>query len=114
MKFVNKLGVISLIVLMFSFMNIANALEQCHGKQVNSCNLSKTQTDCENSFRKDKDTNSLVFPSNCQWANNACSAKSQENRCQKDAIEKCSQSSDCKGWKTNGAVCIQGACQYPG
>ncbi len=99
---------------MFSFMNIANALEQCHGKQVSLCNQSKTQADCENTFRKDTDSNSLKAPVNCQWVKDACSAKTADNRCSTDKIEKCSQSSDCKGWKTNGAVCIQGTCQYPG
>ena len=36
MKFVNKLSVISLIVLMFSFMNVANA-DNCNGIQAKSC-----------------------------------------------------------------------------
>jgi len=38
MKFVNKLTVLSLIVLMFSFMNVANAKNICAGnRSVKSC-----------------------------------------------------------------------------
>jgi len=37
MKFVNKLSVVSLLVLMFSFMNIATAADQCVGTAVPSC-----------------------------------------------------------------------------
>lgn len=36
MKFFNKLSVLSLIVLMFSFMNVANAA-RCQHSQVSSC-----------------------------------------------------------------------------
>ena len=36
MKFFNKLSVLSLIVLMFSFMNVANA-DDCNGLQAKSC-----------------------------------------------------------------------------
>ena len=61
MKLVNKLSVISLIVLMFSFMNVANAAgnwdnmegtTQCAGKKVINCdNASKTKADCESTWR---------------------------------------------------------------
>ena len=34
MKFVNKVSVLSLVVLMFSFMNVANAMNVCAGNQV--------------------------------------------------------------------------------
>ena len=47
MKFFNKLSVISLMVLMFSFMNVANALPTCVGDGTNSCSAQKSKDLCE-------------------------------------------------------------------
>lgn len=58
MKFVNKLSVISLVVLMFSFMNVANAADAapppaiaaaCKGTRVAACNEIKGKSQCESS-----------------------------------------------------------------
>ena len=70
MKFVNKLSVISLIVLMFSFMNVANA-DSCPAANPSSvCNTNKTQHNCLNNFTSDK--NSSTGYSQCKWVNSKC------------------------------------------
>ena len=53
MKLVNKLSVVSLIVLMFSFMYFANAGSDalCRGTQVSNCGKSTTQSACESTWR---------------------------------------------------------------
>lgn len=74
MKFVNKLSVIGLVVLMFSFMNIAQAgYPACTGTGVGSCDQSKTQAACESTHRLE---NSLKGASNrqCQWDGSTCRA----------------------------------------
>ena len=53
MKFFNKLSVISLIVLMFSFMNVANAANAapvCQGTSVSACSKIKDQSQCANNY----------------------------------------------------------------
>ena len=58
MKFVNKLSVIGLVVLMFSFMNVANAADAapppviaaaCKGTRVAACNEIKDKSQCADS-----------------------------------------------------------------
>jgi hypothetical protein len=49
MKFVNKLSVIGLIVLMFSFMNVAQAAA-CKGTKVTGCSQIKDQSQCANNY----------------------------------------------------------------
>ena len=49
MNFVNKLSVISLLVLMFSFMNVATAVE-CTGSKVKACSNVKDQSTCASSY----------------------------------------------------------------
>ena len=54
MKFVNKLSVLSLVVLMFSFMNVAQAADAaprpaCKGTRVAACNEIKGKSQCESS-----------------------------------------------------------------
>ncbi len=68
MKFFNKLSVISLIVLMFSFMNIAQAAT-CSGYAVSSCDASKTPSSCQNSYR-------TASPRlQCAWDGTVCRAR---------------------------------------
>ena len=76
MKFVNKLSVISLVVLMFSFMNFAYAdptpPSYCVGKQVDSCdqintlnkNDEKKGIACNNSYQNDTATGQST---QCKW-----------------------------------------------
>ena len=66
MKFVNKLSVISLMVLMFSFMNVANAdvdAPQCQGTSVSACSKIKDPSQCANNFIKNKDGSHTQ----CKW-----------------------------------------------
>ena len=77
MKFVNKLSVISLVVLMFSFMNVANAAQppDCRGNVVNFCNQSKTPSDCANTFRAAAPTKQCAWDSStstCRANGSAC------------------------------------------
>jgi hypothetical protein len=55
MKFVNKLSVISLVVLMFSFMNVAQAADACQGTSVSACSKIKDQSQCANNYVANKD-----------------------------------------------------------
>jgi len=78
MNFVNKLSVISLLVLMFSFMNIATAdTAICKGTRLTYCNKATTQSACEGSWR-----NGGTKASQCLWVNGTtagtftCSASS--------------------------------------
>ena len=68
MKFFNKLSVISLIVLMFSFMNIANAAPACQAPIVSACSDIKDPTQCASS--------SMVFADGsgfkCKWNGSSC------------------------------------------
>ena len=67
MKFFNKLSVISLIVLMFSFMNVAQAAD-CSGTGVSSCDASKTDSACGKTYR-------TTAPSyQCKWDGKICRA----------------------------------------
>ena len=72
MKFVNKLSVISLIVLMFSFMNVVNAANLCKHSQTRSCddvnklpysNDEKAKW-CNGYFEASSETNAHQ----CEWA----------------------------------------------
>ena len=65
MKFVNKLSVISLLVLMFSFMNIAQAANPCIGTAVNACSKITDQSKCANSYL----TNNDGSGTQCTWGN---------------------------------------------
>jgi len=75
MKFVNKLSVVSLLVLMFSFINIATAdTAICKGTRLTFCNKATTQSVCESSWR-----NGDTKASQCVWVNGTtCSASSTE------------------------------------
>jgi hypothetical protein len=78
MKFVNKLSALSLVVLMFSFMNVANAdatpPSNCVGRQVDSCdqintlNISddKKAKACNNSYQNVTATGQAT-PTQCKW-----------------------------------------------
>ena len=69
MKFVNKLSVIGLIVLMFSFMNIATAADACQGTSVTACSKIKDQSQCANNYL----TNSDGSGTQCTWNGSYCS-----------------------------------------
>ena len=63
MKFFNKLSVISLMVLMFSFMNVANAAPACKGTKVTSCSNIKDQSQCANNYLLNNDGSGKQ----CKW-----------------------------------------------
>ena len=63
MKFVNKLSVISLIVLMFSFMNVAQAAPACQGTKVTACSKVKDQSQCANNYLANSDGSGTY----CKW-----------------------------------------------
>lgn len=71
MKFINKLSVISLVVLMFSFMNVSYAAPPtktpaaCKGTKVSWCNEIKDQSQCANHFMVDGGTGLT-----CAWDKN--------------------------------------------
>ena len=76
MKFVNKLSVLSLVVLMFSFMNIANAIDRCKGSPYTCDDVNKTnQTDakkavaCNNAYEGVYDITSedVGKSTQCKW-----------------------------------------------
>jgi len=72
MKFVNKLSVISLLVLMFSFMNVAAsaaAALQCTGTAVYACSQVKDQSTCAKSYV----TNGGGCGFQCSWNGTSCS-----------------------------------------
>jgi len=75
MKFVSKLSVISLIVLMFSFINVANAAIDCPGNGTRNessvCNTYKSESLCLQNFTKDKNAR-LTGHSQCKWVNSKC------------------------------------------
>jgi hypothetical protein len=78
MKFVNKLSALSLVVLMFSFMNVANAdatpPSNCVGRQVDSCdqintlNMSddKLEQVCNNRYQI-VTASGQATPTQCKW-----------------------------------------------
>ena len=68
MKFVNKLSVISVIVLMFSLLNIANAAS-CSGTGVTGCSKNTDQASCTSSFLKTSD----FTGTQCTWNGSSCS-----------------------------------------
>jgi hypothetical protein len=74
MKFVSKLSVISLIVLMFSFMNLATAAPSCPGQPPSPSSVCNTYTKslCGVNFTKDK--NSSTGYSQCKWVNSKCNS----------------------------------------
>jgi hypothetical protein len=74
MKFVNKLSVISLIVLMFSFMNIATAAPACKGTSVNPCSKIKVQSQCANYYSPHGDGTGTqcIWDGNCVTGGAAC------------------------------------------
>ena len=74
MKFVSKLSVISLIVLMFSFINVAQAgYPACTGSGVGSCDASKTQAACESTHRLEN-LQKGFSNRQCQWDGSICAA----------------------------------------
>ena len=94
MKFVNKLSVISLIVLMFSFMNVAQAAD-CSGTGVKSCDQSKTESTCGTTYR-------TTAPSyQCKWDGKICRANGNPCGTNTTAAGKgqtgapCTKNSDC-------------------
>ena len=97
MKFVSKLSVISLIVLMFSFMNVANAA--CQGNGVTYCNASNTQSTCENTFRQ---TSPQI---RCAWDGSTCRANGAS--CYASQGGACRTNLDCN----TGLACLAGICE---
>jgi len=99
MNFVNKLSVVSLLVLMFSFINISQAAE-CSGTAVSYCNQSTTQSACEKTYRSSSPKKL------CAWSSSTCSASGASCGCSKNSdctysygtcdtsTGKCSYSSD--------------------
>ena len=96
MKFVNKLSVIGLVVLMFSFMNVAQAAQQpdCRGTVVNFCNQSKTPTDCVNTVRAAAPTKQ------CAWDSSTSTCRANGYACYGPI---CNTDNDCQG----GYQCTQ-------
>jgi len=80
MKFVNKLSLISLIVLMFSFMNVAQAagagiycpstLNGVSRTEVTACSKIKDPTQCGNSYLMTTTPGSGIL---CKWNGASCS-----------------------------------------
>ena len=104
MKFFNKLSVISLIVLMFSFMNVAGAagdIGDCQGYAVNSCDQSKTSDKCNNSYRY------TPQPSlKCQWDNSKAACRATGATCTSSA-GLCKSNADCPSGQTcSGSHCF--------
>jgi hypothetical protein len=94
MKFVNKLSVISLIVLMFSFINIGHAGE-CVPNKVDSCASSKTQALCEQTYR-------WTDQKLCKWDGSTCRANGANcYRTTKDG-QYCRETSNCDSGYTCG------------
>jgi len=91
MKFVNKLSVISLIVLMFSFMNIAQAA--CVGNSVSYCDVSKNESACNNTWRKEG------TQLQCKWDGKICRANG--------ASCSANQSVDLKTYKCRGTTVVK-------
>ena len=77
MKFVNKLSVISLLVLMFSFANFAHARTECQGSNVSFCNQATTQAACESTYRGTPTFSSAQVNQTvqCKWTSNVCSGQ---------------------------------------
>ena len=114
MKFFNKLSAISLVVLMFSFMNMAHADTACVGQAVPDCKSQDTQAACESSY------NNTPQAKLCKW-NNYQIVKSSSGKptvilagCSDDVVctektypKTCKSSADCT---TKGAACIKGYC----
>jgi hypothetical protein len=77
MKFVNKLSVISLIVLMFTFMNVATAAPACKGTKVTSCSKIKDQSQCANNYLPNNDGSGTqcIWDGYCLNGGAACGGK---------------------------------------
>jgi len=77
MNFVNKLSVVSLLVLMFSFANFAHARTECKGSNVSNCNQATTQAACESAYRGTRTWGSVenYQTVQCKWASNLCSGQ---------------------------------------
>ena len=102
MKFVNKLNVISLIVLMFSFMNVAQAA--CQGNSISFCGNSTTESACNNTWR------SSAPQLQCKWDGTVCRANGAA--CDSHNIPDggtCKDNGDC----VRGLWCVAGACESP-
>ncbi|WP_422679682.1 hypothetical protein [Candidatus Methylopumilus universalis] len=63
MKFVNKLSVIGLFVLIFSFTNVAQAAPACQGTKVTACSKVKDQSQCANNYLANSDGSGTY----CKW-----------------------------------------------
>lgn len=68
MKFINKLSVLSLIVLMFSFMNVANAADACQAPKVSACSNIKEASQCSSSSMVYADGSGFK----CKWSGSFC------------------------------------------
>jgi hypothetical protein len=114
MKFLTKLSALSLLVLMFSFMNMAHANTACVGQAVPDCKSLQTQAACESSY------NNTPQAKLCKWHMDEI-VKSSSGKptlvragCAEDAEcteatypKACKSNADCS---TKGAVCIKGYC----
>jgi len=106
MKFVSKLSVISLLVLMFSFMNIANAANDgdCMGTTVDTCDQAKKPGACQGSFRPGNPGIQCVWDSStslcratggscygpkCDTSGNVCRSKYSCQKWGYDAVSAC-------------------------
>jgi len=89
MKFVNKLSVISLIVLMFSFMNVANAYNSgdCMTDAVKACGDSKTSGTCASTFAAGNPAYT------CSWDSSTSTCKATKSTCYGP---KCVVGNECK------------------
>lgn len=119
MKFVNKLSVLSLVVLIFSFMNIAQAAD-CSGTGVSSCAASKTDSACGTTYR-------TTAPSyQCKWDAAGKTCRANGNPCGKNTTpagkgqpgDWCKMDSDCfhtfPGCGIDGkciAICAPPSCE---
>ena len=108
MKFFNKLSVISLMVLMFSFMNVANATQpqDCRGNVVSFCNASKTASDCENTFRPTAPTKQ------CAWDYSTSTCRANGYACYGpvcDTTDDCQRGYQCTSQTLDGpSACTRG------
>jgi hypothetical protein len=100
MKLLTKSSVIAVAVLMFSFMNMAQAAN-CSGNGVSFCNASTTKSSCLSTYR-------ITSPGmQCAWNGTICSASgsSCDTHAHSDG-ENCKTDGDCMG----GTFCAGNIC----
>ena len=117
MKFVNKLSVISLIVLMFSFINVAQAAD-CSGTGVKSCDQSKTESTCGTTYRTTAPSYQCKWDgSTCRATGNSCGTNSNSSGKVKPGGS-CTKNNDCLYYNPGcqGGKCIEPCttCEYGG